>query len=219
MDTRRLGGERMVSVKVYVEGGGSSSDREGRKGGRSEQSSRFREGFSKFVKKAGLAGRMPRFVPCGNRQVAFRDFKKAVTRGEAALLLVDAEEPVKSQGPWQHLKACGNWNRPEKATDEQCHLMVQVMETWFLADITTLKSYFRQGFQEKSLPKNPRVEEIPKQDVERGLRQATRNTSKGTYSEGKHSFEILGELDPAKVREKSPYAERFLSTLEKYCRP
>ncbi len=208
-----------MSVKVYVEGGGSSSDRKGRKGGRSEQSSRFREGFSKFVKKAGLAGRMPRFVPCGNRQVAFRDFKRAVTKGETALLLVDAEEPVKSQGPWQHLKACENWNRPEKATDDQCHLMVQVMETWFLADASALKDYFRQGFREGSLPQNPNVEEIPKQAVERGLRQATRSTSKGAYSKGKHSFEILAELDPAEVRCKSPYAERFLSTLERLCKP
>ncbi len=95
--------------------------------------------------------------------------------------------------------------------------MVQEMESWFLADIATLKSYFRQGFQENSLPKNPNVEEVPKQDVKRGLRQATRSTSKGTYSKGKHSFEILAALDPDKVRRKSDYAERFLSTLERFC--
>ncbi len=204
-----------MNVKVYVEGGGSSSDRKRRKGGRSEQSSKFREGFSKFVKKAGLAGRMPRFVPCGNRQVAFKDFKKAVTKGEAALLLVDAEEPVNATEPWQHLKDSDNWSRPKAATDDQCHLMVQVIESWFLADIDALEKFYGKNFRRAALPQNPRIEDIAKQDVERGLKQATRDTSKGEYSKGKHSFEILAELDPAKVRCKSPYADRFLSELER----
>ena len=204
-----------MSIKVYVEGGGSGSDRRGRRGGRSEQTSKFREGLSKFVRKTGLAGRMPRFLPCGSRQRAFNDFKKAVANGEAALLLVDAEEPVKTRGPWQHLKARDNWDRPDSATDEQCHLMVQVMESWFLADPDALASFYGRNFQESALPQNPRVEEVSKQDVERGLRQATRKTSKGVYSKGKHSFEILAELDPAEVRCKSPYAARFLSELQR----
>ncbi len=204
-----------MSVKVYVEGGGSGSDRKGRKGGRSEQTSAFREGFSKFVRKTGLAGRMPRILPCGSRERAFNDFKKAVANGEAALLLVDAEQPVTTRGPWQHLKARDNWDRPHSATDEQCHLMVQVMESWFLADLNALASFYGQRFHESALPQNPRVEEVSKQDVENGLRQATRSTSKGAYAKGKHSFEILAELDPAKVRQKSPYADRFLSELER----
>jgi hypothetical protein len=204
-----------VSVKVYLEGGGRGSNRKGRKGGRSEQSSKFREGFSKFVRKVGLTGKMPQFVPCGSRETAFKDFRKAVESGEAALLLVDAEKPVTVPGPWQHLKDSDNWNRPEATTDDHCHLMVQVMESWFLADTAALKSYFRQGFQEGALPQNPKIEQIPKRDIERKLRQATRNSSKGEYSKGKHSFEILAELDPAKVRCKSPYADRFLCELER----
>ena len=206
-----------MSVKVYLEGGGSGSDRKRRKGGRSEQNSKFREGFSKFVRQVGLTGRMPQFVPCGSRETAYKDFCRAIASGETALLLVDAEKPVTVPGPWQHLKGSDNWNRPRSATDGHCHLMVQVMESWFLADTAALKSYFRQGFREGSLPQNPNVEEIPKQDVEIGLRQATRGTSKGAYSKGKHSFEILAELDPAEVRCKSPYAERFLSALERLC--
>lgn len=160
---------------------------------------------------------MPRFVPCGNRQTAYKDFRKAVQSGESALLLVDAEEPVKVPGPWQHLKGSDNWNRPQAATDDQCHLMVQVMESWFLADPDALESYYGQAFRKAALPKNPKVENVAKQDVESGLTQATRSTRKGKYSKGKHSFEILAELDPGKVREKSPYAERFFSTLERLC--
>ena len=165
---------------------------------------------------------MPRVVACGSRQDAFDDFKTEFNKGKnTVLLLVDAEAPVNAQAtdpkPWQHLKDRDGWDRPSQASDSQCHLMVQVMESWFLADITTLKSYFSQGFREASLPQNPSVEEVPKQDIERGLRQATRNTSKGAYSKGKHSFEILAELNPDNVKSKSPYAERFLSTLEQLC--
>ena len=204
-----------MSVKVYLEGGGSGSDRDGRKGGRSERNSTFRKGFAEFVRCAGFDGIMPRFVPCGSRRNAFEDFKTAIKNGEVALLLVDAEEPIKAVGPWGHLKDRDKWNRPKGATDDQCHLMVQVMESWFLADTSALKSYFSQGFREASLPQNPSVEEIPKQDIERGLRQATRNTSKGAYSKGKHSFEILALLDPAKVRKHSPYADRFFEELQR----
>ena len=206
-----------MSVKVYLEGGGSGSDSKRRKGGRSEQSSKFREGFSKFVRQVGLTGRMPQFVPCGSRETAYRDFRKAVESGEPALLLVDAEMPVTVPGPWQHLKASDNWNRPRSATNDHCHLMVQVMESWFLADPDALESYYGQDFRKAALPKNPKVEDVSKQDVKLGLRLATRKTRKGEYSKGRHSFEILAVLDTAKVREKSPYAERFLSTLQRLC--
>ena len=165
---------------------------------------------------------MPRIVACGSRESAFDDFKTALGIGkDTALLLVDSEGPVvaaaANSNPWQHLKERDGWDRPNQASDDQCHFMVRVMETWFLADTATLKSYFRPGFQDGALPQNPTIEDIPKQDVERGLRRATRRTNKGEYSKGKHSFEILAELDPAKVKCKSPYAKRLICTLEQLC--
>ena len=201
-----------MSVYVYVEGGGE--------GGALKKA--CREGFSKFLRKAGLAGNMPRIVAFGSRYNAFNYFNTAVATGkDTVLLLVDAEgpvvAPVANARPWQHLKDRDDWNRPNQASDDQCHLMVQVMEAWFLADTTALKSYFRQGFREGALPQNSNVEEVPKRDIETKLKLATRATSKGEYSKGKHSFEILAELDPARVRHKSPYAERFLSTLQQLC--
>ncbi len=55
----------MVSVKIYVEGGGDSK----------EQQSRCREGFSKLIEKAGFQGRMPSIVACGGRDSVFDNFK------------------------------------------------------------------------------------------------------------------------------------------------
>ena len=128
------------------------------------------------------------------------------------MLLVDSETPVTAQGPWQHLQANDHWDRPGGATDEQCHLMVQVMESWFLANADVLVSFYGQDFQKQVLPADPNIERVPKQDVLNKLAQATRNT-KGGYKKGTHSFEILEKLDPGKVRAASRYADRFMKAL------
>lgn len=202
------GGDRrepLVTVKLYVEGGGD----------RRESKTACRKGFSEFIERAGLQGRMPNIVACGPRSKAYDDFKTAHASGDGiAVLLVDAEGLVKSStGPWQHLQERDRWNRPEKATDDQCHLMVQIMESWFLADVDAIERFYDDGFRTSALPPNPDIEKVSKQDVEKGLEGATRDTKKGRYHKAKHSFEILANLDPEKVREASPYAKRLIEAL------
>ena len=194
-----------MSIRIYVEGGGD----------RAEQKNRLRRGFQEFFKKAGLAGNMPKVVACGSRTKALERFSSAVTSNEfTALLLVDSEEPVKKRKPWQHLKDSDNWERPGGATDYQCHLMVQVMESWFLADVEALKSYYGREFQESAVSKNTDVEVIPKQEVTKRLEKATRLTKSGPYHKGNHSADLLSMIDPAEVRDKSSYARRLVSLLE-----
>ena len=190
----------MVSVKLFVEGGG-------------EHAREFRGGLGKFIEKAGAAGKMPRIVICGRRDNAFDKFRTAHANGEVAMLLVDAEEPVTAVGPWEHLKGRDNWDRPAGTTDQQCHLMVQVMESWFLADMAALVSYYGQGFRRQALPQNPNIEDVSKPDVNNSLDQATRDTQKGRYNKGRHSFEILENINPAKVMAASPYAKRFIEGI------
>ena len=195
----------MVSVKLHAEGGGD----------RRELKTACRKGFRRFIEQAGLRGNMPSIVACGSRNKAYDMFKTAHAHGDGtAMLLVDSEGPVEvAQGPWQHLATRDGWQRPDAATDEQCHLMVQVMESWFLADVDALESFYGQHFHRQALPGNPNVEQVAKQDVLDRLEQATRNTGKGHYSKGKHSFEILAKLDPAKVRAASRYADRLIRVL------
>ena len=191
-----------MSFQVFVEGGGNKK----------ALKAACREGFRKFIENAGLAGNMPVVVPCGARGDAYNDFRAAHAAGEAAILLVDAEGPVTAPDPWQHLNSTpDNWVRPAVATDNQCHLMVQVMESWFLADVDALRSFYGQGFRPQDLPPNPDIERVPKADVLAGLAQATRNTK--SYKKGSDSFQILGNLDPAKVRTASAYADRFVRAL------
>ena len=196
----------MVSIKLYVEGGGA---------GKSLKSA-CREGFKNFIKKTGLSGMMPGVVACGSREKAYDRFKTAhLNKDETSLLLVDAEESVQQTGPWRHLKVRENWDPPNGATDDQCHLMVEVMESWFLADRDALKEFYGQGYRQNALPQDTQIERIPKDDVLDGLDGAARNTSKRGYDKGAHSFEILAKLDPEKVKNASPYAKRFIEALFK----
>ena len=191
----------MVKTKVYVEGGGRKAlDRQ------------CRRGFSTFLTNAGVSPNSVEIEACGPRGEAYRTFGADSRKGLPAILLVDAEGPVTTRSTWQHLKDSDNWDRPESATDDQCHLMVQIMESWFLADVETLESFFGTGFRRQVLPGNQNVEDVPKQDVLDGLERAT--GGKGSrYNKGVHSFEILAHLDPEKVKKASPHAKRFIELL------
>ena len=201
-----------MRVKVYVEGGGEGQ----------ALRTRCRHGFSQFFERAGLSGRMPAIVACGSRNDAFESYCTALAsagQNDFPVLLVDSESAV-AQEPWDHLKTRDNWQRPANSCDEHAHLMVQCMETWFVADRDLLARFFGQGFSENPLPGSHDVETIPKRDVFRALQMATRNSrTKGEYGKSEHSFEILGQLDPKKVRTASSHARKLLDTLMKRCGP
>lgn len=172
---------------------------------------------SEFLSRAGLTGRMPKIVASGSRENAYDSFRTAVSETSSnsgtPILLVDAEGPVTSTGPWDHLYERDGWVRPQGASDEQCHLMVQCMESWFLADRPSLAGYFGNGFRESALPGNPAMESISKADVLNGLDQAVRSTSKGRYSKGEHAFRLLAIVDPSMVTAVSPWAMRFVAAF------
>ena len=162
---------------------------------------------------------MPRVVSCGSRQRAYDQFCAAIDEAEAdsfIVLLVDSETTVTaSDSPWEHLKKRDNWTQPLAAADDSAQLMVQCMEAWFVSDRQSLSTYFGRDFKAAALPARDDVEAIAKSDLERTLRQATTSCSKGPYQKGRHSFELLGCLDPSKVMEASPYARRLIDALKR----
>lgn len=99
--------------------------------------------------------------------------------------------------------------------DDHCHLMVQIMESWFLADKSALKSFYGQRFQAGALPANRMVERIGKADVLDRLHRATRKTEKKSYVEnkGSHSFMILATINPTAVESVAPSAKALLDVL------
>jgi len=197
--------------RLFVEGGGDDNE---------ALKTECRRGFRKLLEKAGLEGRMPRIVACGGRKAAYDQFCTSMNKAAAddvAVLLVDAEDKVTETSPWKHVeqREGDHWKKPGGATDDDLHLMIECMESWFLADKEALAEFFGQGFREASLPANPKVEEISKSDIYNGLRSASKNTQKGAYGKGSHSFKVLALVDPAKVREAAPSADRLFEHLDK----
>lgn len=204
-------------MKLYVEGGGDAA----------ALKTVCREGFTKFITNASLKNR-PRIVACGSRRDAYDSFCTAIACGNDAMLLVDSEAHVcdgYQKGnpatwlPWAHLKQRqgDGWEKPIGSENTDCHLMVQIMESWFLADRGTLKNFFGNGFRESHLPATTRaVEEISKADAYKALQAATADCrTKAPYGKGEHSFKLLAVIDPAKVIGTSPWAKRFVDELKK----
>lgn len=212
----------MVVMKLFVEGGGDAKTLR----------TACREGFTEFLKKAGLLGYMPRVVPCGSRQNAYDDYCIALRNGEIAMLLVDSEDSVApallkvdnedkvtSAQPWEHLKnrIGDKWAKPNHANDTHCHLMVQCMEAWFLTDRQTLQTFFGQGFNVNALPPlaNP-IEGVAKTTIYQSLAEATKNCkTKTPYGKGEHSFKLLALIDPSKVTTSSRWAKHFVDEMKK----
>ena len=208
----------MVTVKLYVEGGGDVS----------ALKAECRQSFSNFLSKAGFDGKKPRIVACGGRQNAYESYCTAVSNGEDAVLLVDSETEVSPQHeagnpdtwqPWKHLKLRegDGWDKPDGVKDTDCHLMTQCIESWFLVDRKCLKDFFGQDFKAGKLPsvQNP-SEKVRKAQVFQSLSEATKDCrTKSQYGKGQHSFKLLGALDPDVVMSGAPWAKRFVDELKK----
>lgn len=194
-------------IRIYVEGGGDGKNTK----------ALIRQGFSSFLKDIVQIARSKRIrwqlIICGSRGNAFSDFMTALETHPSAfnVLLVDSEEPVKTK-PWEHLKHRDNWDSPG-VDDTHCHLMVQVMESWFVADIDALRRFYGQGFKENSIPRNLKVEDINKEALGSALKGATKDTSKGEYDKIQHGSKLLEQIDVAKVRKAAYYCDRLFTTL------
>ena len=192
--------------ELYVEGGGDRNP---------SLASECRRAFSKLFEKAGVQHK-PRVIVCGGRKSAYDQFLHAHEVGEVeAWLLVDSEEPVTASGsPWDHVKTRkgDGWDRPPGATDEQLHFMHVYMETWLIADPDALAKIFGPKFEKSKLPAIATLEKSNKQKLDESLSAAAKSTPSGRYVKGVHSFRVLGEVSPQKLRQLA-WAKRFLDAM------
>jgi hypothetical protein len=199
----------MVSAKIFVEGGGEGKDLK----------SRCREGFSKLIKKMGFAGHMPRIVACGGRQSAYDMFNIAMTSAgydEYPILLVDSEDAISSNLPWEHLYLRDSWDRPASASDDQAQMMATCMETWIMADHEALQKVFGSCLRRGSLLSANNLEKRSRQELLAALKSATDNCGKNKgYDKGERSFQLLAELNP-KSLENLSYFCRFKEALSRH---
>ena len=115
------------------------------------------------------------------------------------VLLLDWEDPNEAEVRKNHL---------ENYDPDSVFWMVQIMESWFLADLDALKAVFK-GLHEAAVKGNPNVEEIPKADVLERLDRA----AKGEYHKIRHGVKLLGLVDPAKVRKAAPNCDRMFRMI------
>jgi hypothetical protein len=196
--------------RIFVEGGSKG-----------QLAQKCRQGFALFFEKAMLGQRRPRIVSCGTRRAAYEDFCFALSKAgknDVYLLLVDSETRVTvgAGQVWEHVanRQGDGWEKPAAADADMLHFMVECMESWFLADVQALESFFGQGFNADALPKKPDIESITKADVYEALKRATAKLkTKRQYGKGEHSFSLLEKIDPAKVEASGDFACRVIERV------
>ena len=193
----------MVRVRIFIEGGGSGEAAD----------EIFKNSWRDFFVSAGLDGKTPRVVRGGSRSATYRKFRTARRRAnELLLLLVDSEGPVAAgQSAWEHLQQRDEdkWEQPAWADANSAYLMVQFMETWFLADPDALRRYFRHSFHGNALVEWPDLESVDKATVMNTLGRVTGNR----YEKGKVSFKLLSEVNANRVANACPHAKSLLDYL------
>ena len=202
-----------MEIKLYVEGGG--------KGSHKLATIKLQQGFDAFFKSLKNAARAKKIsfkiIPSSNTQTTYEDFLITVKNSPQSfnLLLVDSDKAiVENETARAFLQnKYKKWNL-QMVKDEQCHLMVQIMESWFLADVDALKSFYGKEFKESAIPKNKNVEAIAKDTVEKSLETATAKTQKAEYHKIEHGAKILELINPQKVRQAAPHCERLFRTIK-----
>jgi hypothetical protein len=191
-------------IRIYVEGGGDKSDTR----------AAIREGFSKFLQPLCQLARKHRIrwsvTACGGRDSAFEIFRTAMeTYTDAFLvLLVDSESPV-AGGRWKHVHGGVG-----ELSEDHCHLMVQTVEAWLIADPEALAEYYGKGFRRGALPRHENIEAVPKDNLYKSLQKAVAETKKERYEKIRHCADLLARLNPDRVRERAKHCDLLFQTLE-----
>jgi hypothetical protein len=162
-----------------------------------EGDAQLRPGFRQFLSEIADAARNKRcqFDLIATDGTPIQDFRDALKTHSGAwnVLLLDSD--LGKAG----LEGCDS---------DSIFWMVQIMESWFLADMYALESVFKDS-SEAVVKGNPNVEEIPKADVLKRLNSA----ANGKYHKVKHGRRLLELIDPAKVRKAAPNCERLFRLI------
>lgn len=202
----------MKGITIFMEGGGRGQ------GGRAK----LRQGMDAFLGSLKQTARRKKLrwklVCCGPRGEAYRRFRSTVLSsgpGDTSILLVDSEDRV-DKSPRAHLSGRKEDKWDLRFTkDANVHLMVQVMETWIVADPQALAEYYGQRFGKARLPNRADLEEEPKKRVILALESATGPTDRGTYGKIGHASALLMRINPEKVKARCPHCRRLFEELSR----
>lgn len=198
-------------ILVYIEGeggGGTASKRHYLDGG-------FRKAWKKFLQPLADQARQKgiwrfRCIPGRGGAITAKQFANPLPGDVGALriLVIDSEVPVQDvTKPWGAIKQI----RPDWAGDKDCYLMVQCLETWLLADRTSLQKHYNSPgqpcFQENKLRAWPDLEKIGRRTLQTALERATAGCGK-PYAHADGNL-LIGKVDSEKLKTLSSVARLF----------
>ena len=141
-----------------------------------------------------------------------RDYRTALRTNRSAwnILLKDSEGPI----PAQLTTLCKKLGI-DPAHAKHVFWMVELMESWFLADPKAVAAYYgAKGFALKALGNPDDVETISKSTVLRRLKQAAAKCLKGPYDKVAHAPALLVGLDPILVQKHAPHCKKLFDAVK-----
>lgn len=187
-----------MRVCLYVEGGPKGTHANGLR--------LFRNGFKQHLVKLDPRLKAMEVSPCGSAEETIRDYARAVRENGSDFvpsLLVDSDAPVIANSPAEHLRTKLDSAHVPREARANIFLMVQCMESWFVADPTALKACFGDRLRENVLRLNQDIEAVSKRDVLGALKAAVEATPAGDYHKVRHGAKILENLNPETVAQRS----------------
>lgn len=215
----------MSKIRLYVEGGKPLKQPANK--ATKDNDRELREGLQVFLSKA-LDGKLLQIVCAGSGSGTCKrfvnDWVKKQDQEVVKFLLVDSESEVITKDRRSHLKqghGQGVAQELSKIEEKYCHLMVQEMEAWFIADEKALKSVFPNDYQAGKIPQIVDVEIYDKDRVNEMLYAATNRKYVADNEKHPHDKEtklrysgrILKQIDPQVVYEKSKHFRELIDTL------
>lgn len=179
----------------------------------------LRKAFRQFLERLGFPGSAIQIVAAGDGPAAHKAYEKFVSRSEddrIVFLLIDSEQHKERDLPnWEFLSRTRKLRKPKAAGVNSLGLMVQCMETWFLADRDAAIGYFRLGKGGDPLPRHAHPELVPKVRILDSFDKASHQSRRRRYQKGADALALLGLVDPNIVAERCPHAERFFNALRR----
>jgi hypothetical protein len=167
----------------------------------------LKTGFASFFLELKTAAREAdseiEFIPARN---GTSDYGKALRSHPHAwnILLKDSEEEM----PKSPATLCERHGIDPKLVAD-VFWMVELMESWFLADTDALAKYYGRNFSVSAIRKTKDVERIAKSEVLKRLKRATGNK----YHKVTHAPHLLGLLNPERVQEHASHCRKLFDTV------
>ena len=159
-----------------------------------------------------------KLIAGGPRTETVADFLRScrLRPSDLNVLLIDSEGPVPvTEEAIRSLRAQGWWDRSVTCDDSQINLMVQAMESWFVADPKALVEHFGQDFNTGGLPNPQNAESVAPANLVSAIRRCLpQGRRRRNYDKVADGAKLLGLIDADRVSLYCPHFARLRAFLD-----